>query len=153
MPKQPRSTTSSSGALGAVEALQAAMDAEMTGVALYTHLSMRVFGPQFLGITGHLRAQAAESLTHALAVGDRMTMLGAAPRVRVKEIEATSPGSLDEILRISLVHEKRAVERYRAVMEAAVAAGDVALEEYARGMVATETDHAAELEKMLRPMR
>jgi bacterioferritin len=139
--------------MGTVDALQAAMDAEMTGVALYTHLALRVFGPQFQGITGHLRGQATESLTHALAVGDRLTMLGAAPRVRVKEFTENAPGSLEEILRISLVHEKRAVERYRAVMEAAMAEGDVALEEYARGMVATETDHAAELEKMLRPMR
>ena len=153
MPKSSRMTTPMSGAPGTIDALQAAMDAEMTGVALYTHLSLRVFGPQYQGITGHLRGQAAESLTHALAVGDRMTMLGASPRVRVKEAAESSPGSLEEILRISLVHEKRAVERYRAVMEAAVAAGDVALEEYARGMVATETDHAAELEKMLRPMR
>jgi bacterioferritin len=135
-----------------LEALQGAMDAEMTGVALYTHLALRVYGPQYIGITAHLRGQAAESLTHALAVGDRMSTLGAVPRVRVKDSIDHSPGSLDEILRISLVHERRAVERYRAVMEAAVAAGDVALEEFARGMVATETDHAAELEKMLRPM-
>ena len=32
MPKPPKSTTSSSGALGTVEALQAAMDAEMAAL-------------------------------------------------------------------------------------------------------------------------
>ena len=87
---------------GIMEALQAAMDAEMTGVALYTHLALRVFGPQYIGITAHLRGQATESLTHALAVGDRMSTLGAVPHVRVKDDIDHSPGSLEEILRISV---------------------------------------------------
>lgn len=134
----------------AAEALQAALDAEMTGVALYTHLAFRVFGPQMQGIVAHLRGQAAESLQHAEAVGDRMTMIGSVPRVRnLEEVEHT-PTSLDEILRVSLVHEKRAIEAYRNVL--ALCEGDIPLEEFARSMVATETDHASALEKMLRPM-
>jgi bacterioferritin len=133
-----------------MEALQAALDAEMAGVGLYTHLAFRVFGPQRIGIVAHLREQAAESLQHAEAVGDRMTNLGGVPTVHVPSELEHAPSTLEEILRISLVHERNAVDRYREVME--TAAGDVALEEFARGMVATETDHAAELEKMLRPM-
>jgi bacterioferritin len=133
----------------AVEALQAALDAEMSGVAMYTHLAFRVFGPQMQGIVMHLRGQAAESLQHAQLCGDRMTMLGALPQVRVAQEVEHSPTSLDEILRVSLVHERRAVECYRNVL--AAAGDDIPLEEFARGMVATETDHAAELEKMLRP--
>lgn len=134
----------------AVEALQAALDAEMEGVALYTHLAFRVFGPQMHGILAHLRAQATESLRHAEAVGDRMTILGTVPRVGGGPALDHAPRTLEEILRIGLVHERRAVERYRAVMEAA--GEDLSLEEWARGMVATESDHAAEMEKMLRPM-
>ena len=134
----------------AVQALQACLDAEMSGVALYTHLSFRVFGPQMPGIVAPLRGQATESLTHALAVGDRMTMVGAVPNLKAGEPIEHSPTSLDEILRISLVHERQAVECYRALMNAS--AGDVPLEEFARTMVATESDHAAELERMLRPM-
>ena len=134
----------------AIDALQAALDAEMAGVALYTHLSFRVFGPQMQGIVAHLRAQATESLDHALAVGDRMTRLNAVPHVRLPKAIAHSPSTLEEILRISVAHERKAVDCYRAVMEAA--GDDIPLEEYARGMVATETDHASELELMLRPM-
>jgi bacterioferritin len=135
-----------------VEALQAALDAELTGVALYTHLSFRIFGPQWQAIVALLRAQAAESLTHALAVGDRMTMLGAVPQVSVPGRLAHEPTTLDEVLRTSLVHERGAIERYRAVMNAASASGDIPLEDWARTMVSTETDHSSELEKMLRPM-
>lgn len=134
----------------AVEALQAALDTELSGVALYTHLAFRVFGPQMQGIVAHLRGQAAESLGHAEAAGDRMTTLGAVPHVRVPVEIGQSPTTLEEILRISLVHERKAVDAYRALVEAAE--GDMALEEYARSMVATESDHAAALEKMLRPM-
>ncbi|MCK6481034.1 MAG: bacterioferritin [Planctomycetaceae bacterium] len=134
----------------AIDALQAVLDAEMSGVALYTHLSFRVFGPQMQGIITHLRTQAAESLTHALAAGDRMTRLGAVPAVRVPPEIGHEPRSLEEVLRISLVHERNAVDLYRALM--AVAGEDVPLEEYARSMVATESDHASELELMLRPM-
>jgi bacterioferritin len=135
-----------------LDALQAALDAELNGVALYTHLSFRVFGPQWQAIVAHLREQAAESLTHALAAGDRMTMLGGVPRIAVESEIEHSPSSLEEILRISLVHERNAVECYRRVMQEAASSGNVPLEEYARGMVATETDHAATLERMLRPM-
>jgi bacterioferritin len=135
----------------AVAALQAALEAELAGVALYTHLSFRVFGPQMIGIVGHLRAQATESLTHALAVGDRMTRLGAVPVVPHTGSPLPTANTLEEILRVSLAHESHAVECYRAVMEAA--GDDIPLEEFARGMVATETDHASELELMLRPMR
>jgi bacterioferritin len=136
----------------ALEALQAALDAEMSGVALYTHLSFRVFGPQWQAIVAHLRTQAEESLQHALAAGDRMAMLGGVPRLNLGTGIEHSPSSLEEILRISLVHERKAVDCYRAVMETAAASGDIPLEDYARGMVSTETDHAAELERMLRPM-
>ena len=134
----------------AVDALQEALDAEMAGVALYTHLAFRVFGPQRNAIVAHLRAQAAESLDHAAAVGDRMTMLGAVPSVTARVDLEHAPTGLEEILRISLVHEREAVDCYRAVL--AAAGDDIPLEEFARKMVATETDHASELEKMLRPM-
>jgi bacterioferritin len=135
-----------------VDALQKALDAEMAGVALYTHLSFRIFGPQWEAIVALLRAQATESLTHALAVGDRMTMLGAVPGVSVAGRLSHEPTTLDEVLRTSLVHERGAVECYRAVMQAAAAAGDVPLEDWARTMVPTETDHSSGLERMLRPM-
>jgi bacterioferritin len=135
-----------------VEALQGALDAEMTGVALYTHLSFRIFGPQWQAITALLRAQAAESLTHALAVGDRMTMLGAVPAVSIPGKLSHEPSTLDEVLRTSLVHERGAVEKYRAVLTAAAEAGDIPLEDWSRTMVSTETDHSSALERMLRPM-
>ena len=72
------------------------------------------------------------------------------PVVRMAESIEHAPSSLEEILRTALVHERKAVDRYRAVLEAAE--GDIALEEFARGMVAAETDHAAAMEKMLRTM-
>lgn len=134
----------------AAAALQAALDAEMAGVALYTHLALRVHGPQMHGIVAFLRSQAAESLKHAETVGDRMVRLGAVPVVRVSAELPKSPETLKEILALSLAHERGAVDRYRALVEAA--AGDVPLEEFARTMVATEADHAAGLELMLRPM-
>jgi len=143
---------SAKGSPRAVEALQSALDAEMAGVALYVHLSFRIFGPQWQVIVGHLRAQATESLGHALAVGDRMTILGAVPRISVSGKLSHEPSTLDEVLRISLVHEREAVERYRAVMVAAAEGGDIPLEDWARTMVSTESDHSSELEKMLRPM-
>jgi len=134
----------------ALDALQKAFDAEMTGVALYTHLALRVFGPQRIGIVAHLRASAAESLTHAEAVGDLITSMGGVPEIPPGEHLAHSPRTLAEILDISLVHERQAVDLYRAALDAA--GGDVALEEFARKMIVTEMDDAADLEKMLRPM-
>lgn len=142
----------SRGAPRSVEALQRCLAAETAGVALYAHLSFRIFGPQWQPIVAFLRAQAAESLTHALAVGDRMVMLGAVPRVGGAEPLSHEPTTLDEVLRISLVHERGAIDGYRGVMEAAAKEGDIPLEDWARAMLSTETDHSSELEKMLRPM-
>jgi bacterioferritin len=144
MPRAPRTSPR------LVEALQAALDAEMDGVALYVHLSCRVFGPRIEEIVTFLRAQAAESLLHAQNLGDRMTDVGAVPRIRMREAPGSEPRTLDEVLRVALVHERRAVELYREVMENA--GDDIAMEEFARGMVAAESAHATHMEKMLRTM-
>ncbi len=133
-----------------IDALQHCFDLEMSGVALYTGLSFRVFGPERVELVRFLREQAQESLLHAQGVGDRMVRLGANPALNAPEDLAENPRTVDDILRISLVHERRAVDGYRAV--AAVADDDFALMDYATRMVAEESDHVAEVELMLRPM-
>ncbi len=132
------------------EALQAALDHEMAGVFLYTELAFRVFGPQMLGIVAHLEKQAEESLVHARAVGNRMTAMGFVPAPEPPALPRAAPRGLEEILTYSLGHERAAVDKYRALL--ALAGDDVPLEEFARSMVAAESDHVAELEKLLRPM-
>ena len=54
-------------------------------------------------------------------------------------------------MRESLIHEQEALGHYKALLEL-VAGQDVMLEEYARQMVAAESKHASEVDKMLQAL-
>jgi bacterioferritin len=99
------------------------MEYEMAGVIRYTHSSLMVTGPNRIPIVAFLQEQATESLQHALIVL--------------------------QILEESLAHELNAVSLYKALLDA-VSDASIYLEEYARGQIGQEEQHALELKKMLK---
>ena len=54
-----------------------------------------------------------------------------------------------QILTESLEHELKAVEKYKELLEV-VADASIMLEEYARGQIGMEEQHALEIKKMLK---
>jgi bacterioferritin len=125
------------------------LEAELAGVVRYTHYSLMVYGYGRIPIVHWLRGQAEESLTHAQEAGELITALGGHPSLGIGKLLEGEKHDVGAILRESLHHEREALGHYRALLDL-VEGRDIMLEEYARQMVAAESKHASEVDKMLR---
>ena len=124
------------------------VELEMAGVVRYAHSSLMVTGPNRIPIVAFLQEQANESLAHALQAGEYITGFGGHPSQAIAHIEDVNDHSVQQILQESLEHEQRAVEKYKELLENVVDAS-IMLEEYARGQIGMEEQHALEIKKML----
>jgi bacterioferritin len=125
------------------------LEAELAGVVRYTHYSFMVYGYGRIPIVKWLRSQADESLLHAQEAGEMVTALGGHPSLGIGKLLESEKHDTGDILRESLEHERGALELYKELLEL-VESLDVMLEEYARTMVAEESKHMSEVDKMLR---
>jgi len=124
------------------------VELEMAGVVRYAHSSLMVTGPNRIPIVTFLQEQATESLQHALQAGEYITGFGGHPSQNISHIEENHNHSVHQILQESLEHEMVAVEKYKELLEE-VADASIMLEEYARGQIGMEEQHALEIRKML----
>lgn len=125
------------------------LEAELAGVVRYTHYSLMVYGYGRIPIVHWLQGQAAESLAHAQEAGEYITAIGGHPSLGIGKLLEGEKHDVGAILRESLAHEREALALYRALLDL-VEGRDIMLEEYARQMVAAESKHASEVDKMLR---
>ena len=125
------------------------LEAELAGVVRYTHYSFMVYGYGRIPIVSWLRSQADESLLHAQQAGELVTALGGHPSLGIGRLLESEKHDIGDILRESLTHEKGALDLYQELLTL-VDGRDVMLEEYARRMIAEETMHMSEVDKMLR---
>ena len=125
------------------------VEAEMAGVVRYAHSSLMVSGPNRIPIVQFLQDQATESLAHALQAGEFITGFDGHPSQRIATITENHNHSVDQILEESLEHEELAVSLYRELLTE-VTDKSIMLEEYARGQIGQEEQHALEIRKMLK---
>lgn len=131
------------------EILNEIVELEMAGVVRYAHSSLMVTGPNRIPIVAFLQEQANESLAHALQAGEYITGFDGHPSQKISPIEESHDHSVQQILEESLEHEKSAVNKYRELLEE-VEDASIMLEEYARGQIGMEEQHALEITKMLK---
>ena len=124
------------------------VELEMAGVVRYAHSSLMVRGPNRIPIVAFLQEQANESLAHALQAGEYITGFNGHPSQQIAVIEENHNHSVQQILQESLAHEMSAVDKYKELLEE-VADSSIMLEEYARGQIGMEEQHALEIRKML----
>ena len=122
---------------------------EMAGVVRYAHSSLMVTGPYRLPIVAFLQEQANESLAHALQAGELITGLDGHPSQVIAKIKESHDHRIITILQESLEHELHAVGLYKKLLEE-VTDSSIYLEEYARGQIGQEEQHALEIKKMLK---
>ena len=77
-------------------------------------------------------------------------MMGGHPSLKIGPLLETEKHDIGDILRESLEHEKSVLILYKELLNLAVSADDILLEEYAREMITAETLHSDEVNKMLR---
>jgi bacterioferritin len=133
----------------ACELLNDIIELEMAGVVRYAHSSLMVAGPYRLPIVTFLQEQATESLQHALQAGEYITGFEGHPSQKIAVIEENHNHSVLQILKESLQHEMNAVAKYKELLDE-VADASIMLEEYARGQIGMEEQHALEIKKMLK---
>ena len=130
------------------EILNEIVELEMAGVVRYAHSSLMVTGPNRIPIVQFLQEQANESLAHALQAGEYITGFNGHPSQKISPIVENHDHSVNQILLESLEHEMAAVKKYKELLEE-VADASIMLEEYARGQIGMEEQHALEIKKML----
>ena len=124
------------------------VELEMAGVVRYAHSSLMISGPNRIPIVQFLQEQATESLQHALQAGEYITGFGGHPTQKIAHIEESHDHSVLQILTESQEHEEKAVSKYKELL-IEVADASIMLEEYARGQIGMEEQHALEIRKML----
>lgn len=132
-----------------VETLNRILELELAGLVRYLHYSFMIFGHTRIPIVAWLRAQADESQAHAVRAGEHITSLGGHPSLKIGSLLETHKHNVDEILREALVHEEEGLGEYHKLLKM-VEGRNIMLDEYARGQIAAETAHVADLGKMLR---
>jgi bacterioferritin len=135
-----------------IDTLNGILELEMAGVVRYMHYSLMIFGYSRIPVVKWMRDQATESMNHAAEAGERITALGGHPSLRIGKLLETHHHGIQQILIEAVEHEQAGIALYRQLLDL-VRDRDVALEEYARGMIASETVHVSEIEKMLRSPR
>jgi len=144
-----RQTASRSGSEASVIAcLNKIYQAEMSGIHRYLQLSFTIMGHNRIPIQKWFREQAAESMTHAVEIGEKITALGGQPKLEPVTVSEPGKHSVNDILEKSLRHERVALQLYKELVR--LAGDDIALEELARGFVRAETEHVEQIQKMLR---
>lgn len=132
-----------------IDVMNRILEAELAGVVRYTHYSLMVYGYSRIPIVDWLRGQAAESLVHAQDVGELITALGGHPSLGIGKLLEGEKHDIGAILKESLAHELEALGYYKALLSM-VEGRNIMLEEFARTMVAAESKHASDVDKMLR---
>jgi bacterioferritin len=125
------------------------VELELAGAVRFTQYSLMVFGHARIPIMGWMRAQADQSLAHAIQAGEEVTGLGGKVSLGIGELVGTHHPSVDDILGEMLVQERHGVELYRRLL-GLTEGRNVSLEELARQMIRSEELDIAEIEKMLR---
>jgi len=132
-----------------IKQLNKILECELAGVVRYTHYSMMIFGYSRIPIVKWFQDEATESLAHAQQAGEMVTRLGGHPSLGIGPLLETHEHDIAEILRETLQAEHNALKLYTDLLKL-VERRSVALEEYARDLIAQEEAHIDEIDKMLR---
>lgn len=132
-----------------VDTLNRILELELAGVVRYMHYSFMVFGHSRIPIVSWLRAQADESSAHAVLAGEHITSLGGHPSLKIGTLLETHQHNINDILKEAHFHEQEGLDEYRKLLSL-VRDKSIMLEEYARGQIAAEEQHLAEIMKMTR---
>ena len=120
---------------------------EVEAAIRYLHLANAVRGVERLLVEPKLREGFLETIQHAEVIARKIRELGSVPKLELNlSLPAESVGA-KEAFETALTFEEAALEAYQDLLRKVE--GDVALEEFARGQVATESEHIAELKQLL----
>jgi bacterioferritin len=120
---------------------------EYKAIIQYVVFSSTLKGAEYGNIAEQLEKHASDELEHALKVAKQIDYLGGTPTMKGKEAEFSENSK--EMLEIDLRAEQETVKNYRERIRQAELAGEYALSEVLRQIIAQEQDHEIDLKDAL----
>jgi bacterioferritin len=128
-----------------VEKLNQAIGLELGGLLQYNQYAHVLMGQDRKVWKDFFKSNSDESLAHARKFAERVTALGGVPMVEPEAVKQTS--DLQEMLRNSLDHERRAVQVYNEALQ--LCEDHAGYRNLLEDQVQAETEDVEELEKYL----
>jgi bacterioferritin len=120
---------------------------EYKAIIQYVVFSATLKGAEYGDIADQLKLHASQELAHALEVARQIDYLGGDPTVKGKEAEYSDDSK--QMLEIDLRAEQETITNYRERIRQAERAGEFALSEALRDIIAEEQDHEIDLKDAL----
>ncbi len=98
-----------------------------------------------------LRPDINEEIAHATYLMDKIVALGGTPTTKPADFEKHT--DVKDMLKYDLKMEREDIENYKKRVEQADAVGEVGLKVKLEDIVAEETEHAEQIERILRGLR
>ena len=130
-----------------VLALNEDLAREYKAIIQYVVFSAALKGAQYGDIADQLKKHASQELAHALTIARQIDYLGGEPTIRVNNPEYSKESR--RMLEIDLKAEQETIENYRERIRQAESAGEYALSEALRDIIAEEQDHEIDLRDAL----
>lgn len=122
----------------------AAMIQYIYNASVVSGISRQVLKPYF-------ESEAEDEMEHATFLSEKIVNLGGTPEVQPATVKRLT--KVREMIQHSLNEEIATIERYKARIVEAEQVGDVALKIRLEDMIADETKHKEELERLLQDSR
>src|SRR5579872_6130444 len=120
---------------------------EYKAIIQYVVFSVALKGAEYNDIADQLKQHASQELAHAMEVARQIDYLGGNPTVTGKQAEFSNDSK--RMLEIDLRAEQETIKSYRERIRQAEAAGEFALSEALRDIIAEEQDHEIDLKDAL----
>jgi bacterioferritin len=131
-----------------IEGLNEDLANEYSAIITYLLFSRMVSGADRVQLAGFLEGEIADELEHAKYLAHKVVAMGGEPATTPAPVRLS--GENREMLEIALAAERETIARYMKRIEQADAAGELALKVDLEGLVAEETRHKEDLERILK---
>lgn len=120
---------------------------EYQAIISYLLYSRMVSGPLRPELSSFLEGEIEEELEHAKFLASKIVALGGEPTTQSAAVQLSTDNR--EMIELALQAEKDTIERYTRRLDQAEAAGEVGLRIDLENIVAEETTHKEDLERIL----
>ena len=131
-----------------IDRLNEDLAGELSAIIQYLTYAAKATGPYRPQLSQFFLAEVADEQAHAQYLANKIVALGGEPTTVPREVARASTNR--EMLEAVLVAERRAIADYTRRAEEADAYGDKGLAVQLEDMVAEESTHAEETERILR---
>lgn len=131
-----------------LEGMQGDLERELRAMLQYMFQSSMLLGVRAMTVAPLLRGEAEDELKHVAFLCDQIVNLGGTPKLTTPKISEAK--ELKQMLDSDLALEREVVLEYRERAKQAELAGEIGLKLRLEELLAQETDHMRQLERVLR---